>query len=80
MTKQKNLKPRNKEVRKVTLIHVPKDAENDTIFVNTVGRNEPCPCGSGKKAKSCCQRYKQYYYTPKRKNGSTSINDLGDKL
>jgi uncharacterized protein YecA (UPF0149 family) len=20
-----------------------------------VGRNEPCPCGSGKKAKRCCQ-------------------------
>jgi len=22
----------------------------------TVGRNEPCPCGSGKKFKSCCGR------------------------
>ncbi|MBI4160980.1 MAG: SEC-C domain-containing protein [Acidobacteria bacterium] len=21
-----------------------------------VGRNEPCPCGSGKKHKSCCQK------------------------
>jgi uncharacterized protein YchJ len=21
---------------------------------NTVGRNEPCPCGSGKKYKKCC--------------------------
>jgi uncharacterized protein YecA (UPF0149 family) len=21
-----------------------------------VGRNEPCPCGSGKKFKSCCGR------------------------
>ena len=22
----------------------------------TVGRNEPCPCGSGKKYKQCCGR------------------------
>ncbi len=25
----------------------------------TVGRNEPCPCGSGKKYKKCCGRVKQ---------------------
>lgn len=80
MLKPKNLKPKNKELRKVTLVHVPKDAENDTIMVKTVGRNDPCPCGSGKKAKNCCKRYKEYYYTPKRKNGASSINDLGDKL
>jgi len=24
-----------------------------------VGRNEPCPCGSGKKYKQCCERKKQ---------------------
>ena len=24
------------------------------ITVNKVGRNEPCPCGSGKKFKKCC--------------------------
>lgn len=23
-------------------------------LVNKVGRNDPCPCGSGKKAKKCC--------------------------
>ena len=23
---------------------------------NKVGRNEPCPCGSGKKYKKCCGR------------------------
>jgi uncharacterized protein YecA (UPF0149 family) len=22
----------------------------------TVGRNDPCPCGSGKKFKNCCER------------------------
>ncbi len=24
------------------------------IVVNKIGRNEPCPCGSGKKYKKCC--------------------------
>ena len=72
MLKPKNLKPKNKELRK--------DAENDTIMVKTVGRNDPCPCGSGKKAKNCCKRYKEYYYTPKKRTQSPSINDLGDKL
>jgi hypothetical protein len=24
--------------------------------VKKVGRNDPCPCGSGKKAKKCCHR------------------------
>lgn len=61
-------KHKKKEMRKVTFVHVPKDADNDTMFVKTVGRNDPCPCGSGKKAKYCCRKYKQYYYTPKRKN------------
>jgi uncharacterized protein YecA (UPF0149 family) len=27
--------------------------QNPAIFKN-VGRNEPCPCGSGKKYKKCC--------------------------
>jgi SEC-C motif-containing protein len=26
----------------------------DPIRVNKIGRNEPCPCGSGKKYKKCC--------------------------
>ena len=25
-------------------------------MVKTTGRNEPCPCGSGKKYKKCCMR------------------------
>ena len=28
-----------------------------------IGRNEPCPCGSGKKFKNCCinkEKYKKY--------------------
>lgn len=31
---------------------------NNTVRRNTpkVGRNDPCPCGSGKKAKKCCHQ------------------------
>lgn len=28
--------------------------QEQRINVNKVGRNEPCPCGSGKKYKKCC--------------------------
>ena len=28
-------------------------AEKEKMFKN-VGRNDPCPCGSGKKFKKCC--------------------------
>jgi uncharacterized protein YecA (UPF0149 family) len=35
------------------IISTPK--ETSAIPANTkVGRNEPCPCGSGKKFKNCC--------------------------
>lgn len=30
--------------------------EKQPIRVNKVGRNDPCPCGSGKKYKKCCGR------------------------
>jgi len=30
------------------------DAPETVIAPKTVGRNEPCPCGSGKKYKKCC--------------------------
>jgi preprotein translocase subunit SecA len=34
------------------------DMKVSTTIVNTakVGRNDPCPCGSGKKYKQCCGR------------------------
>jgi len=43
---------------------VVEDGENDLELViplarhdpNKVGRNDPCPCGSGKKYKNCCGR------------------------
>ena len=31
-------------------------ADDRTAGINRVGRNEPCPCGSGKKYKKCCWR------------------------
>ena len=30
--------------------------KQEPIRVNKIGRNEPCPCGSGKKYKKCCMR------------------------
>ena len=39
------------------------DAESPTLFrKNSIGRNEPCPCGSGKKAKNCCGVNATYGY------------------
>ena len=32
------------------------DEEKDSL---KIGRNTPCPCGSGKKFKSCCGKYTQ---------------------
>jgi hypothetical protein len=34
------------------------EEEEDVAFWPAVGRNEPCPCGSGKKYKHCCGRSK----------------------
>ena len=35
----------------------PRRAESDPVAPRTkVGRNDPCPCGSGKKYKKCCGR------------------------
>jgi len=30
-----------------------------------IGRNDPCPCGSGKKYKQCCQKREQFERTKK---------------
>lgn len=40
--------------RKVKVIQAPDDAENRTLTSVKVRPNDPCPCGSGKKAKKCC--------------------------
>jgi len=34
----------------------PKKEPPKPVLVKKVGRNEPCPCGSGKKYKKCCGR------------------------
>jgi uncharacterized protein YecA (UPF0149 family) len=46
--------PKEKEYKPESFIE-----SNDIPFVNAspkIGRNEPCPCGSGKKYKNCCGR------------------------
>jgi preprotein translocase subunit SecA len=49
--------PRRRPVR---TIHPQRSARRDmqsqTSPTGTVGRNDPCPCGSGKKYKNCCMR------------------------
>ena len=35
---------------------IPIDVLDDVIF-KKVGRNDPCPCSSGKKYKKCCARF-----------------------
>ena len=30
------------------------DAEDELITSKKIARNDPCPCGSGKKYKQCC--------------------------
>ena len=43
-----------KEVVKKTITNDGKDAKKIQAKSKKVGRNEPCPCGSGKKYKQCC--------------------------
>ena len=45
-----------KEVAKPTGTNDSKDKVKTTRKVEKIGRNEPCPCGSGKKYKQCCGR------------------------
>ena len=50
---------KNKEaIEKGQFKEPPQEAAKPQTFVKTgpdVGRNDPCPCGSGKKYKKCCQ-------------------------
>lgn len=41
-----------------------------------IGRNDPCPCGSGKKYKKCCLRSRE----PDHKEGATWIDEEGMHL
>lgn len=55
----------SKDKRMVQFVHAPSGAKDDTLIVKTIGRNEPCPCGSGKKVKHCHKQTKYYYYHQK---------------
>jgi uncharacterized protein YecA (UPF0149 family) len=39
--------------RQSKIVNVPKPS-NPAVAVEKIGRNDPCPCGSGKKYKKCC--------------------------
>ncbi|WP_067733927.1 YecA/YgfB family protein [Novosphingobium naphthalenivorans] len=41
-------------LRKLALLQVGNATALQTMQANKVGRNQPCPCGSGKKFKRCC--------------------------
>ena len=43
-----------KEVVKKTITNDSKDTKKIQVKSKKVGRNDPCPCGSGKKYKQCC--------------------------
>ncbi len=45
-----------KQVAKTTITNDGKDAVKLQKTSNKIGRNDPCPCGSGKKYKNCCGR------------------------
>lgn len=49
--------------RKVQPICAPNDAMSMTLTKSfQVRRNDPCPCGSGKKAKNCCGAHREYAF------------------
>lgn len=44
----------DKELKELTPLPKSSLASNKPITVIKIGRNDPCPCGSGKKYKKCC--------------------------
>jgi len=40
----------------ITDLNILLNPPKQKIVENKVGRNEPCPCGSGKKFKKCCAK------------------------
>ncbi len=48
-----------------------------------VGRNDPCPCGSGKKYKKCCEekiKHKKFEAQPLSKEQAAPSTDKASKL
>ncbi len=48
--------PPKEEERKIVASHGEPEAKRPVRAGEKVGRNDPCPCGSGKKYKECCGR------------------------
>ncbi len=42
------------EIESESKDEAPAEVQVKPVRSNKVGRNEPCPCGSGKKFKKCC--------------------------
>jgi len=40
--------------QRMSLNLVPDEPQKPVKSAKTAGRNDPCPCGSGKKYKKCC--------------------------
>jgi hypothetical protein len=51
-------------------------AENTNAMSHQIGRNDPCPCGSGKKYKKCCLRNIEHDH----KESATWIDEEGMHL
>ena len=43
-------------VRKAPVVRQQVNAPKKKLAAEKIGRNDPCPCGSGKKYKNCCGR------------------------
>ena len=61
---------------------IAKRREKDTVRSYSIGRNEPCPCGSGKKFKKCCARnnpdksVEEYFDAVKKAEAEEEVIDL----
>ena len=48
--------------------------------MSKVGRNDPCPCGSGKKYKKCCGKTKTHTFSATVLKGANQANPLLNRL
>jgi hypothetical protein len=55
-----------------------KNTSGKPFRATTIRRNDPCPCGSGKKAKNCCGATKEYFILkPKPQNDDSQQHQGG---
>ena len=60
--RQQNQEPKREQVAKPTGEGAPAQAGakgSTPVRVTKIGRNDPCPCGSGLKYKNCCGKDKE---------------------